>query len=236
MFGISSASDVVKLPFQLLGGVSAGTWHAIKNRGVGTWAAPPKSSVLLNSSGVFANKHVGEGMKEVLGSGILDDFRGILGKDGITKFWSTLTRNTDAAAKLSKAALGLRGIGLLVAGGFLAGVGVYLGAKLFKESWHKVSKINQGYHDDVVDNVWIHGAQALTGLAMAVGGMMAFIPGPTMAIGAGLAISGFVGALGLHALRYVLGGNHVLKFHESLPWPFDRLVAKFKNEDASYYR
>ena len=216
--------DVIRLPFQLAGGAIEGTRAALIKGGVNrsiirmNGIADP---TLYHYTRAFANKHVGIGFHEIIKSGFPKALQDVFGKGGLNKLFEVLTTK-----------LGARGLVLLGAGGFLAAVGVYLGTTLFKESWHKVSKINQGYTVDNVNSAWVHGAHGLTGLAMAVGGVAAFFP-PTAIYGAGLAISGLVSSLALHAYRYAAGGNHALRFEETLPWPFSGLVRKYK-DGANY--
>lgn len=242
MLGVDSASDLVRLPFRLGFGALHGTGSAIVNRRVDpalgkaviTADAAKDPAVYLRTQ-AFINKHIGTGIEQILGSGILNDLRGIFQKGGLNTVFEVLTGSGKAAEAIkagTKAALGLRGIGVLLAGGILAGVGVYFGSTLAMESWKKVTQLNQGKRTDLVANPWVHGAHALTGLAMAVGGAMAFIPGPTMAYGAGLAVSGFLGAMVLHGVRFVMGGQHILRYYELLPYPFDKLAEKFTNKES----
>ncbi|GEM_PF-3919004 len=229
MLRISSISDVVKLPFQIVFGAAHGTGSALyKGSSPSTFAGEE----VYNIIGKFSNDNVSLGLTQIKKSHILDDLRRIFQKDGLKTFFNTLF-STEAAKAAGKAVLGLRGIGVLLVGGIVAALGVYFGSTLFMESWRKVTQLKQGKPADLVRNPWVHGAHGLTGLAMAVGGAMAFFP-PTMIFGAGLAVSGFIGAMALHGVRYVMGGQHPLRYYEQLFYPFDKLAKKFTNK-TNYY-
>ena|SRR3989338_2199202 len=219
--------DIVRLPFQLGAGAIYGTGAALTKGGV--------DYKIIRRIGItdptpyhyvrgFANKHVGIGLHEITKSGFSKALQGVFGKGGLNTLFEVLTTK-----------LGPRGLALLGAGGFIAAVGIYFASTLGLESWRKVTQLKQGKPADLVRSPWVHGAHALTALAMGVG-CAAFLFPPTAIFGAGLAVSGFVGAMALHGVRFVMGGQHSLRYYEQWLYPFDKLAKLFTNKTNYYSR
>ena len=214
---------VVRFPLRVVGGGIEGACRGFTTSSPGSLTIPsdviePEGYVVMN----WLKNFVGGARQDIATSGLLDAYT----NKEFSKMWGILT---GAVGK----GVGVRGLGMLGIYGVLAGVALYWGTNLALTSWHKIGEIKKGYNGDIVRSPWVHGAHAMTGLAMAGGTLMLLNP-VTYAAAAPTIAAGFVGATALHVLRYALGGIHWFRFDQAAPWPLNTLFRKFKNDMIDY--
>lgn len=246
--GIASlVGKIIALPFHVVGGTAYGSVSAINNGGsTGLFASEvddARRALAAGQEGAgvslfkkisnFFDTHVGQGLTDIKASGVADDVAQIGEKGKLGEVFSKLF------SPATEGGVGARGLGL-IATRVLASAGLAVfGFRTFIGSYKKFSQAMKGH--STLDNTRspvIHGLKALGGLAMTVGGVLAF-PGLTAALGIGgafgfpLALAG-LGLYGATALvQYSLYGFHMFNYPDDKAiWPF----SMFMSDSARTYR
>lgn len=217
---VAAVGNLICLPFKLVGGAVVGSSSAISSGKPAGFAAIAESERnLFHVARDFSSTHVGAGMEGIEKSGIAGKLANIGTKEGFGEVIKTLTGTA------AEGGVGARGLGLLaarVAGSI--GLAVF-GFKTMVSSAWKLSQSMKGYSPmDYTGNPLVHGASALAGLGMFVGGIAAMVPGAGV-VGTPLALAG-LGLWGAtKAVSYLLYTPNMFSYPKDYaPWPLSTIL------------